>query len=64
MGFTLPVQPVVIIIAIVLVGLFMTSFYRQIMRELKEVRKALSEIERRLDVVRRYRDEKDQGQRG
>ena len=55
------VVPIIIVIAVVLVGLFTASWFRRIERQLKETRKILGELERRLDVVRcRYRDERDQ----
>jgi len=55
------VAPIIIVIAVVLVGLFTASWFRRIERQLKETRKILGELERRLDVVRcRYRDERDQ----
>jgi len=55
------VAPIIIVIAVVLVGLFTASWFRRIERQLKETRKILGELERRFDVVRcRYRDERDQ----
>jgi hypothetical protein len=59
MGYNQPLLPVVNLIAIVLVGLFTASWYRRLKLELKEIRRALAEIERRLDIVRcRYQGTK------
>jgi len=54
------VAPIIIVIAVVLVGLFTASWFRRIERHSKNPENP-GELERRLDVVRcRYRDERDQ----
>jgi hypothetical protein len=56
MGYSQPIQPILNFIAIVLVGLFAASWYRRLKDELKEMRKTLGSLERRLDIVScRYR---------